>query len=117
MGEGHRGNPAHTPSQATPRQEESLNQATGGSSQVAGQRGNPAHLQECSQQPQPKKRYILLKKFYEKPVTSNRVFQFASAHPIKKKLTTLGQEVVRRMRTTCRKVKTSERIKILYKYI
>ena len=50
-------------------------------------------------------------------MASKMVFMYASAHPIKQKLTTLGQEVVRRMRNTSTKVKTSERVKILQRFI
>merc|ERR1712237_244060 len=59
---------------------------------------------------------VVMHSYYEKPVTSKLVMMSKTAHPQKQKMTTLSQEVVRRMRNTSRKVVTSERIEKLQKY-
>ena len=96
----------------------SQNQATGEAPLGAGQRGNPAHSPEPKEtNTKWKKVQIIMHSYYEKPITSNKVIMEKTAHPLKQKITTLSQEVVRRMRNTSRKVVLQERLEILQKFI
>ena len=63
------------------------------------------------------KKQVVMHSYYEKPVTSKMVMMSKIAHPQKQKITTLFQDVVRRMRNTSRKVLTQERIKIHQMFI
>ena len=60
---------------------------------------------------------ILLHSYYEKKATSRFVMMNSSAMPQQQKITTLVQETIRRMRNTSRRVVTSERTKILQKFL
>ena len=51
--------------------------------------------------------------FYEKPCVSEKVLEYGSALPIKTKIITLTQEVLRRMRNTARREPIATRVEIL----
>ena len=55
--------------------------------------------------------------FYEKPMASKLVIMENSALPHRMKITTLCQEIVRRMRNTCRAVSSAGRGEILSVYM
>ena len=55
--------------------------------------------------------------FYEKEIASQQVMNAQAALPIKNKISTLSQEVVRRMVNTGRDIDTKIRIDILNKFM
>ena len=59
----------------------------------------------------------LMFEFYEKPMASKLVIMENSALPHRMKITTLSQEIVRRMRNTCRAVSSKRRGEILSVYM
>ena len=54
--------------------------------------------------------------FFEKPMSSNQVIQKASAMPENMRMSTLNQEMTRRMMNTCELLEDANRIKIIDKY-
>ena len=56
---------------------------------------------------------IINHKYNEKPTASKKVLDFESAMPLKMKVTTLSQEIVRVDNNTCREVPTEDRISMV----
>ena len=63
------------------------------------------------------KKTEIMWEFYEKPVASKLVVMERSALPHRTKITTLTQEIIRRMRNTSRKVGKGRRAEILSKFM
>ena len=59
----------------------------------------------------------LMWEFYEKPMASKFVIMENSALPQRMKITTLSQEIIRRMRNTCRNISSKRRGEILSVYM
>ena len=55
--------------------------------------------------------------FYEKDTASAKVMEYESAAPIRSKIVTLSQEIIRLMRNTSRRTLTSTRVEILTRFI